>query len=79
MVPETPERGKPRGVVTHLSAEELRVHMRSVAAQRTLYSSIGKAVVEIVERSRQEQGLPSRVSDTSTLNKIADLVSGAAP
>jgi hypothetical protein len=75
MVSDAPERGKPRGVVTRLTPAELSVHMRGVAAQRAAYSAIGKAVVEIVERSRAEQGLPSRVDDPATLSRISDLVS----
>ena len=79
MVSDAPERGKPRGVVSRLTPAELSVHMRGVAARRALYSEIGKAVVAIVENSRREQGLPSRVEDTTALRRIADLAtSGGA-
>jgi hypothetical protein len=71
-------RKPPRGVVAHLSPEELSAHMRDVAQKRALYSEVGKAVVTaLVERSRREQGLSPHVEDASALKKVADLVAGA--
>jgi hypothetical protein len=73
LVLQAPERTKPRrGVGAHLSASELSAHMSAIRQRGAVYSEIGKAVVELVERTRQEQGLPRRVEDTSTLNKVAD-------
>jgi hypothetical protein len=65
----------PRGIGAHLSPEQMSEHMRDVAHQRALYSAIGKQVVELVERTRQEQGLPPQVEDPATLARIADLAS----
>jgi hypothetical protein len=67
-------RKPPRGVVKTLSPEKLSVHMREIASRRVAYEALGRQVVELVERTRAEQGLPPRVEDPSTLSRIADLV-----